>query len=132
MIELGNVRFCPFRFLPLRNIPSDCVNRDGLAGCVRDQLRIHLKYPSHADLCEHLDLVGHAWSPLELSIQHFGVCVETFLRHVAPKRPPNHLGRCKAQDALDRWVNGCKATLEVERGNDVIGIVHQHSIALFA
>ena len=51
---------------------------------------------------------------------------------MVPKQPPNHLGRRKAQDALDRWVYGCKAALEVERGNDVIGVVHKQTIALFA
>src|SRR5262245_335689 len=105
VIELGNLRFCPFDFLALRNIPSDRVNRYGLARCVRDQLRIHFKYPLRADLCEYLNLVLGARLPLELSIQHFDVCAELLLRYLVSKRLPNHLCRRKAHDTFDRWLN---------------------------
>ena len=107
------------------------MNRDGLACCVRDQLRIHFKYPSHADLCEHLELVLRAWSPLELSLQHFGVYAELFGRHVAPKRSPNHLGRRKAQDAFDRWVYRSEPQIQIQCRDDVVGMLDKDTMAFF-
>src|SRR5262249_26299006 len=132
VIELGNLRFCLSCLLPLRNITSDCVNRDGLACCVRDKFGIDFKYASYASFCEHLDLVLRALRPLEFSIQHFGECMELFRMHVAPKRLPNRLGRREAQDAFDRWVYRNDPQIQIQYRDDVIRMLDKDTMAFFA
>ena len=53
-------------------------------------------------------------------------------RHVAAERRSHDLLRPVTQNPLDGGVGGREAEVEVERGDDVVCVVHQGAIALLA
>ena len=134
MLQLANQQRLPgLRLFAFRYVASDRVNAERLA--VLAEAQPGLDVERHAllgALRQHLQLVLRGGLAGELALQQFFLHRVELLGDEAADRRSDHLLRRVPQDALHGGIDRRESPLQIERGDDVVGVLDEGAVALLA